>query len=102
MLSPTMVRLIQEQRLGFVATVNGDGTPNLSPKGTFVVIDPSTVAFAEIRSPMTLENLATRPSVEINFVDCLHAPGLPAFWRSRNRPARRRALQQLVAAFCHI
>jgi len=25
---------VEEQRLGFVATVRPDGTPNLSPKGT--------------------------------------------------------------------
>lgn len=27
-----MMRLVREQRRGFVATVNADGTPNLSPR----------------------------------------------------------------------
>jgi uncharacterized protein len=57
MLTPDMQRIVGEQRLGFVATVNLDGTPNLSPKATFVVIDPATLAFAELRSPGTLRNL---------------------------------------------
>ena len=68
-MTAAMIQLIREQRLGFVATVNADGTPNLSPKGTFAVVDPATVAFAEIRSPATLRNLAATPAVEVNFVD---------------------------------
>ncbi len=38
-LTPEMQRLIAEQRLGFVASVCEDGTPNLSPKGTVSVWD---------------------------------------------------------------
>ena len=34
-----MKRVVGEQRLGFVATVCPDGTPNLSPKGTTAVWD---------------------------------------------------------------
>lgn len=69
MLTPDMQRIVGEQRLGFVATVNLDGTPNLSPKATFVVIDPATLAFAELRSPGTLRNLGARPAAEVKFVD---------------------------------
>jgi predicted pyridoxine 5'-phosphate oxidase superfamily flavin-nucleotide-binding protein len=54
MLSPDMKRIIEQQRLGFVATAAPDGTPNLSPKGTFVVLDDATIAFGEIRSPGTI------------------------------------------------
>ena len=68
-MTPGMMRVVREQRLGFVATVNADGTPNLSPKGTFAVVDAATVAFAEIRSPGTLRNLAVNPAAEVNFVD---------------------------------
>ena len=46
--------LIARFPLGFVATVTPEGRPHLSPKGTFLVLDDSTVAFAEIRSPDTL------------------------------------------------
>ena len=37
MLTPDMKRIIEEQRLGFVATASLDGMPNVSPKGTFAV-----------------------------------------------------------------
>ena len=38
-LSDEMKRVVERQRLGFVATVCPDGTPNLSPKGTLSVLD---------------------------------------------------------------
>jgi hypothetical protein len=69
MLTSDMKRIIEEQRLGFVATATCDGTPNVSPKGTFVVLDDETIAFGEIRSPGTIRNLKTNPLIEVNFVD---------------------------------
>ena len=57
------------QKLGYVATVSDDNTPNLSPKGTIIVLDESHLAFADIQSPKTVENLEHNPSIEINVVD---------------------------------
>jgi predicted pyridoxine 5'-phosphate oxidase superfamily flavin-nucleotide-binding protein len=68
-LTADMKRVIAEQKLGFVATVNADGTPNLSPKGTMQVLDDDHIIFADIRSPGTMANLARSPALEINFVD---------------------------------
>lgn len=82
-MTPEMMRTIGEQRLGFVATVNADGTPNLSPKGTFAVVDATTVAFAEIRSPGTLRNLALNPAVEVNVVDPFARRGCRLFGAAR-------------------
>jgi predicted pyridoxine 5'-phosphate oxidase superfamily flavin-nucleotide-binding protein len=64
-----MKRVVDEQRLGFVATVCPDGTPNLSPKGTTAVWDDDHLVFANIRSPGTVANLRRNPSVEVNVVD---------------------------------
>ena len=69
MLTDDMQRVVREQRLGFVATVCPDGTPNLSPKGTLTVWDDDHLVFADIRSPATLRNLRINPAVEINVVD---------------------------------
>jgi predicted pyridoxine 5'-phosphate oxidase superfamily flavin-nucleotide-binding protein len=69
MLTSDMKRIVQQQPLGYVATVSADGTPNLSPKGTFFVVDDTTIAFAEVRSPMTIRNLKANPRVEVNFID---------------------------------
>ena len=63
------------QKLGYVATISNDGTPNLSPKGTIAVIDESTMVFADIRSPHTMQNLQENPSIEINVVDPFQRSG---------------------------
>ena len=57
------------EKLGYVATVSYDGTPNLSPKGTISILDDSRLVFANIRSPQTIENLSQNPSIEINVID---------------------------------
>ncbi len=58
-----------KQKLGYVATVSVDGTPNLSPKGTIFVWDDSHLIFANIRSPQTMKNLQSNPKLEINVID---------------------------------
>lgn len=68
-LTDDMKRIVEQQRLGFVATVCPDGTPNLSPKGTTAVWDDDHLVFANIRSPGTLANLRHNASVEVNVVD---------------------------------
>lgn len=68
-LNEDMKRVIREQRLGFVATVCPDGTPNLSPKGTTSVWDDDHLVFVDFRSPGTVANLRANPSIEINVVD---------------------------------
>ena len=68
-LTADMRRLIDEQRLGFFATVCADGSPNLSPKGTIAVWDDNHLAFGNIRSPGTLENLRRNPRIDVNVVD---------------------------------
>ncbi len=71
-----MQRLIEEQKIGYVASVSKDGTPNLSPKGTFIVLDESHIMFGEIRSPNTVRNIAKNPVVEVNFVDVFSRKGV--------------------------
>jgi uncharacterized protein len=91
-------RVVERQRLCFVATVNEDGTPNLSPKGTVGVLDDDHLVFGDIRSPRTVENLRRRPAVEINVVDPIGRKG----YRFRGRativdPGRR--FDELVESF---
>lgn len=65
-----MKRVVREQRLGYVASVCADGTPNLSPKGTTAVWDDDHLVFLDIASPGTVANIeAGRPVVEVNVVD---------------------------------
>jgi len=63
------------QKLGFVATVNSNNSPNLSPKGTVRVWDDENLIFADINSPRTIENLNNNNSIEINVVDPIKRKG---------------------------
>jgi uncharacterized protein len=68
-LTDDMKRVVNQQRLAFVATVCPDNTPNLSPKGTIAVLDDDHLVFANIRSPQTIANLRRNSAIEINVVD---------------------------------
>jgi uncharacterized protein len=74
-LTDDMKRIVREQRLGYIATVCPDGTPNLSPKGTTAVWDDDHLMFADIRSPQSVRNIEHNPSVEVNVVDPLVRKG---------------------------
>ena len=70
-LSKPMQQLIRNYNAGAVATVNDDGSPAVSPKATFVIVDKSCIAYGNIRSPATSANLLKRPAVEVTFIDIL-------------------------------
>jgi len=75
MITSEMKRLVEVQKLGFVATVCPDGTPNLSPKSTTAIWDDDHLVFADIRAPGTVSNLRQNPAVEVNVVDPLIRKG---------------------------
>jgi predicted pyridoxine 5'-phosphate oxidase superfamily flavin-nucleotide-binding protein len=74
-LTDDMKRVVREQKLGFVATVCPDGTPNVSPKGTVTVWDDDHLVFLDLRSPRTIENLTRNHAIEINVVDPIRRKG---------------------------
>lgn len=74
-LTEDMKRVVREQRLGYIATVCPDGTPNLSPKATMKVWDDDHLVFADICSPGTIANLRQNPAIEINMVDVFARKG---------------------------
>lgn len=69
-----MRAIIKQAILSFVATVNEDGTPNLSPKASLTVMN-DVLYFADIASPRTILNLKRNPAVEINVVDIFQRRG---------------------------
>jgi predicted pyridoxine 5'-phosphate oxidase superfamily flavin-nucleotide-binding protein len=68
-LSEPMMALVRQQRLGYVATVAADGSPNVSPKGSLTVWDSGHLIFADVDSPHTVRNLKINPRTEVNVVD---------------------------------
>ena len=75
-LDDDMKRVVREQRLGYVATVCPDGTPNLSPKGTTAVWDDEHLVFLDLFSPGTVANIeGGNRVVEVNVVDPIRRKG---------------------------
>jgi uncharacterized protein len=113
-LDDDMKRVVREQRLGYVATVCPDGTPNLSPKGTTAVWDDHHLVFLDLFSPGTVANIeAGNPVVEVNVVDPIRRKGYrfkgpaevhrdgPVFedvveWYERERGTERARIESVV------
>ena len=62
-LSDEAKQFIQLTHPGMVATASKNGMPNVSPKGSFQVLDDEHVAFANIHSPRSMANIADNPQV---------------------------------------
>ncbi len=74
-ISKEIREFVNKTKLGFIATVCPDGTPNLSPKGTTMAWDDEHLVFADIHSPGSVNNLRLNPSIEINIVDIFSRKG---------------------------
>jgi predicted pyridoxine 5'-phosphate oxidase superfamily flavin-nucleotide-binding protein len=75
MLDDDMKAIIAQANLSFVATVNEDGSPNLSPKSTLRPYDDRHLIFANLASPGTIENLRREARVEVNCIDVFSRRG---------------------------
>lgn len=62
-------KIIAEYGPALIATASKDGKPNVSPKGSFRVIDNEHVAFANIASPRTMANLKENPQLTAIMLD---------------------------------
>ena len=98
-LTAPMKRLIANYNAGAVATINEDGTPAVSPKATFVVVDDGCIAFGNIRSPGTVTNIRSRPDVEVNFIDVLTRRAVRVRGRAEIVDKESEAGQRLLPAF---
>lgn len=67
---------LKQQKLGFVATINENNTPNLSPRGTIFAWDDKHIIFADIKSPQTTKNLKKNPVVEVNVINPITRKGM--------------------------
>ena len=55
--------------LCWLATVDAEGQPNVSPKEVWAIADDAHVVVANIASPMSVRNIAQQPQVCLSFVD---------------------------------
>ena len=74
-LSEEAKKIIGELGPALVATANKDGKPNVSPKGSFRVLDDEHIAFADIASPRTMANLRENPQLSAVVFDAATRKG---------------------------
>ncbi len=69
--------------LCWLATVDAEGQPNVSPKEVWAIADEQHVVVAHIASPVSARNIAQHPQVCLSFVDVFVQKGFKLFGRAR-------------------
>ena len=86
MLSPEVQNSAEQSVLCWLATVDGNGQPNVSPKEIFTVFDTEHLVIANIASPTSVRNIEINPLVCVSFVDVFAQKGLKVAGTARNVP----------------
>ncbi len=69
--------------LCWLATVDAEGQPNVSPKEVWAIADDQHVVVAHIASPISARNIAQQPQVCLSFVDVFVQKGFKLLGRAR-------------------
>lgn len=75
MLTDLIKNSIQHSVLCWLATVDAEGWPNVSPKEIFTYTDDHTIIIANIASPQSIQNIRHQPLVCVSFVNILTQKG---------------------------
>ena len=75
LINEEMRKVIEEQKLIYVATASRQGRPNVSPRGSILYIDENTLAFAAVRSEKTLANIQENPWAAVAVLDIQNRKG---------------------------
>lgn len=84
MLPPELIDRTQTSILCWLATVDADGHPNVSPKEIFTVFDSEHLVIANIASPASVRNIDVNPRVCVSFVDVFVQKGFKVLGAARN------------------
>ena len=68
-LSTAVREAARSSALCWLATVDADGQPHVSPKEVWAIADEQHVVVAHIASPVTARNIRQQPQVCLSFVD---------------------------------
>jgi len=77
-------KALNESVLCWLATVNADGAPNVSPKEMFIPYGDDSVLIANIASPKSVANIKVNSSVCVSFVDIFKQKGFKLTGRASN------------------
>lgn len=75
MLTKDVYSSINESTLCWLATVDKDGLPNVSPKEMFSPLGENNLIIANIASPGSVSNISSNPNVCVSFVHIFKQKG---------------------------
>ncbi|MEO0985918.1 MAG: pyridoxamine 5'-phosphate oxidase family protein [Cyanobacteria bacterium J06639_14] len=75
MLNDNIRTSIRESVLCWLATVDSEGIPNVSPKEIFTEFGTNEIIIANIASPNSAKNIAKTPSVCVSFINVFTQKG---------------------------
>lgn len=84
MLSAEVLNSANNSVLCWLATVDGNGQPNVSPKEIFSVFDSEHLVIANIASPTSVRNVLVNPQVCVSFVDIFVQKGFKIVGTAQN------------------
>jgi general stress protein 26 len=74
-LDPQVIHWLQRSVLCWLATVDAQGQPNVSPKEVFAPVGSDHLVLAHIASPCSVRNIAQQPRVCVSFIDVFAQKG---------------------------
>ncbi|WP_240635969.1 pyridoxamine 5'-phosphate oxidase family protein [Caldimonas tepidiphila] len=74
--------------LCWLATADGNGQPNVTPKEVFAIVDDDHLVIANISSPVSAKNIGVNPKVCASFIDVFVQKGFKVVGTASNvRPS---------------
>jgi predicted pyridoxine 5'-phosphate oxidase superfamily flavin-nucleotide-binding protein len=83
LLTEPICKTARRSVLCWLATVDAEGQPNVSPKEVWAIADEQHVVVAHIASPISARNIAQHPQVCLSFVDVFVQKGFKLVGRAR-------------------
>jgi len=95
---PELLKMIKEKHVAALATVGRDGVPNVSPKG-FTYLDDETLAYVDIYSARTLDNIRANPRVAVAVWDNKTVSGFQVKGKARIHGPGDPIYEEIVARY---
>jgi predicted pyridoxine 5'-phosphate oxidase superfamily flavin-nucleotide-binding protein len=83
MMDDAIREIARRSVLCWLATVDAEGQPNVSPKEVWAIADDQHVVVAHIASPISARNIAQHPQVCLSFVDVFVQKGFKLIGTAR-------------------
>ncbi|MGH1339415.1 MAG: pyridoxamine 5'-phosphate oxidase family protein [Aureispira sp.] len=99
MLTKDVQTYLDKSMLCWLATVDGNHCPNVSPKELFRSVNKDTLVIAHIASPQSVQNIQQNSQVCVSFVDVFVQKGYKLKGQARVVEAPEEAYQEYLALF---